>query len=104
MEIKLTGEVMESLNSTSTSTFNICNEKHTIDDFTFKKTTEGNFIEVIKRVKSQIWPQVDSVFKEVYGIKVSEDGSTSLSLLKTIPGIITPGHYVEEVITFKEEE
>jgi hypothetical protein len=83
----------------------------TIDSFEFKETSDGNFIEVIKRQKSNptytlaVWPPKepgDRVFKEIYGITRGEDGKKTLRLIRTIEGLITPGHYVKESVEFPE--
>ena len=78
----------------------------TIESFEYKTTDDGNFIEVVKRqapnpnVTLAVWPprpQVDSVWKEIYGVV---DGK--LELIRTIQGTVTPGHYVDEQIDFEE--
>ncbi len=75
--------------------------------FEFKQTDDGNFIEVVKRqepnpnITYTIWPsqnEVARVWKEVYGVSEKNE----LVLIKTIEGNLTPGHYVEEDISFNE--
>lgn len=96
--------------TTGTFTFNSLGED-TIESFQFKETSDGNFIEVVKRQKPNanytlaVWPPrepSDRVFKEIYGITRGEDGKKTLKLLRTIDAKVTPGHYVEESIEFPE--
>lgn len=97
--------------TTATFAFSSFGEE-SIDSFQFKETSDGNFIEVVKRQKpnpnfyvAAVWPPrepLDRVFKEIYGITRGEDGKKTLKLLRTIEGNITPGHYVEEKVEFPE--
>ncbi|MEK6829881.1 MAG: hypothetical protein AABY15_07210 [Nanoarchaeota archaeon] len=96
--------------TTTTGTFNISSiGETTIESFEFKETSDGNFIEVVKRQKTSsyfqlaIWPPqepVDRVFKEIYGVTTNDKGERQLQLIKTIEGKVTPGHYVDESIEF----
>lgn len=98
--------------STTTQNFTINSfGEETIEGFQFKETSDGNFIEVVKRQKPNptytlaAWPPrepSDRVFKEIYGITRGEDGKKTLKLLRTIDANVTPGHYVEESIEFPE--
>jgi len=106
----------ETITFTSTGTdasmFTISNGGEiTIESFEFKETSDGNFIEIIKRQAPNahftlaIWPPrepVDTVWKEIYGVSFKEDGTQELQLIKTIEATITPSHYVEESIEFEE--
>ena len=101
-----------SIGTTTTGTFIFSSfGEETIESFQFKETSDGNFIEVIKRQKPNqnyqlaVWPPrelVDRVFKEIYGITRGDDGKKTLKLLRTIEGSVNPGHYVEESIEFPE--
>lgn len=98
--------------TTTTGNFTLSSfGEETIESFQFKETSQGNFIEVVKRQKPNptytlaTWPpreSVDRVFKEIYGITRGEDGKKTLKLLRTIDANVTPGHYVEESIEFPE--
>lgn len=92
----------------TTSTFLITNtsEIETLN-FEFKQTDDGNFIEVVKKqepnpnITLAVWPpqnQVARIWKEIYGISEKNE----LVLIKTIEGDFTPGHYVEDDISFDE--
>jgi len=97
---------------TTTGTFtlgNLLSGEITIESFEFKETNDGNFIEVVKRQKSNsvytVYPPQDvpdRVWKEIYGIKRGKSGKKELHLIKTIEGHVTPGHYVEESVEFDE--
>lgn len=79
--------------------------------FDFKETSDGNFIEVVKRQELSInitytiyCPPQNSarVWKEIYGIFKDENGVSKLQLIRTIEGKITPAYSVEEEIDFEE--
>ena len=98
--------------TTTTGTFYINSYgEATVESFEFKETSDGNFIEVVKRQKPTsnfqlaVWPPrepQDRIYKEIYGVKRNECGKKTLTLLRTIEGAITPGHYVEESVDFPE--
>ncbi len=100
------------LGTTTTGNFTLSSfGEESIESFQFKETSDGNFIEVIKRQKPNptytlaVWPPrepSDRVFKEIYGITRGEDGKKTLKLLRTIEAEVTPGHYVEESVKFSE--
>jgi hypothetical protein len=100
------------IGTTTTGTFAFSSfGEETIESFQFKETSDGNFIEVVKRQKPNstytlaVWPPrepVDRVFKEIYGITRGEDGKKTLQLLRTIEAEVTPGHYVKESFEFPE--
>jgi len=109
--------ILENSNSTTSfSNLNLCigtivGREETIESFQFKETSDGNFIEVVKRHKPNptytlaTYPPIetsDRVFKEIYGITRGEDGKKTLKLLRTIEAEVTPGHYVKESIKFPE--
>lgn len=82
-----------------------------IISFDFKETSDGNFIEVVKRQEPSTnitytvyWPHQNSsrVWKEIYGIFNDEKGVPKLQLIRTIEGKITPAYTVEEEINFEE--
>lgn len=104
----LLGDSNLSIGTTTTGTFMFSSfGEETIESFQFKETSDGNFIEVVKRQKpnQKVWPQrelSDRVFKEIYGITRGEDGKKTLRLLRTIDAKVTPGHYVEESVEFPE--
>lgn len=86
----------------------------TIDSFDFKVTSDGNFIEVVKRqepdtritytVNFNISEQTtkDRVWKEIYGMSINDAGKRELKLIRTIEGEVSPGHYVEERVEFND--
>jgi len=99
------------LTFTSTNTYMNIGPKTTIESFEFKETSDGNFIEVIKRqmpnqnMQLLVWPPREAsprVWKEIYGVYFKEDGTQELQLLKTIEAEVTPAHQVEESVEFKE--
>lgn len=97
---------------TDTFTYDLFNDsKVTIDSFEFKQTSDGNFIEVIKRQMpnpySQISiypprPDVPRVWKEIYGVISDDSGARNLQLIRTIEGKVSLGHYVDEDVSFEE--
>lgn len=81
-----------------------------IDSFEFKETSDGNFIEIIKRQKptnnftyTVTWDviQKDRVWKEIYGVTTNGTGARDLQLLQTIEAKVTPAHHVDEKIEFE---
>ena len=103
-----TSELDDSILTNSTSTFAlIAGGEITIDSFEFKETSDGNFIEVVKRQKPSdnitytvSWDvvQKDKVWKEIYGVT----GTQELKLINTINALVTPAHHVSESIEFEE--
>jgi len=97
-------------NYISLTSFDFISEEK-IESFKFIETNDGNFIEVIKRIKSS-YPfsftttnfsnPLDRVVKELYGISRGKDGKKQLSLIKSIEGNIKPGYYVDESFEFNE--
>lgn len=94
--------------STSSFIFDQWVAEVTVESFEFKKTSDGNFIEVVKRQKPNLnnttylcQEQLDRVWKEIYGV-TSEGGRQVLKLIQTIEGKVNPGHYVEESVDFDE--
>lgn len=93
--------------STTTSTFMISPFGHaTVEKSLFKETSNGNFIEVVKRQNPNpnyhLLEQSDRVFKEIYGITKGDDGQDILKLIQIIEGSVTPAHYVGETVSFPE--
>lgn len=98
------------LGGTSTFITNNNYDEATVESFEFKETSDGNFIEIVKRQKPNPnityttfphYEKPDRVWKEIYGIKRNESGKKKLQLIQKIDGTITPGHYVEEEIEFE---
>jgi len=99
----------DSITSTGTFIINTGGEI-TIDSFEFKETSDGNFIEIIKRQKPNTdftytfnWgvEQKDRVWKEIYGVTTNGTGARDLQLLQTIEAKVTPAHHVDEKIEFE---
>jgi hypothetical protein len=85
----------------------------TIDSFEFKQTSDGNFIEVVKRQMpielpmnpQTTWPprptNIPIVWKEIYGVTTDGTGTRNLQLIQSIEGKVTPAHHVDEKIQFE---
>ena len=107
----VSGETI-TFNNSTTNTFTISfGGEITTESFEFKETSDGNFIEVVKRQKpynnityTTNWGvvQKDKIWKEIYGVSFKEDGTQELQLLKTINAEVIPAHHVEESIEFEE--
>ena len=105
-------EDFDFITTTTSSTFTIENTSEIeIVSFDFKETSDGNFIEVIKRQMPNpnftltLYPPrepVARIWKEIYGVSTGADGNRTLNLIKVIVGDVTPGHYVEEGVSFDE--
>jgi len=99
----------DSITSTGTFIINTGGEI-TIDSFEFKETSDGNFIEIIKRQMPNpnftlsVWPPRDPsprIWKEIYGVTINGTGARDLQLLQTIEAKVTPAHHVDEKIEFE---
>ena len=110
------GGMFENIGTTTTTGTVFINEfsggETITESFEFKKTHDGNFIEVVKRQKmtrnyhfTTGWstePEKDRVWKEIYGIFTGENGRQELQLIRTIEGKVTPAYLVEEDVEFDE--
>lgn len=113
--INITGGDFVFTNGTTTNTskfyYDLFAESEvTIVSFEFKQTSDGNFIEVVKRqmpspnLQLAVWPprpDVARVWKEIYGVTTEGTGTRNLQLIKTIEAKVTPAHYVDEDIDFE---
>jgi len=110
----ISGDNVTFTNGATTDTFTVSllnTNEITIQSFEFKQTSDGNFIEVIKRQLPNTnlyvgaWPppsDVPRVWKEIYGVTTEGTGTRNLQLIRTIEGKVTPAHFVDEDVDFEE--